>query len=575
MGSLYEKARKMKERNPVDKQNPDPDLSSIRSADISFDEQIEIIGQINEVLDKNRIEIKDETFSFTPKKRGTLIPLLINGGALLVLLASTLLLLAFFNREQRIMTTESAEVLTAEAKIIAALKEETQEQLNEKDRQIAEVQKRLNELREQAQMLQLESEAEIARREEELRVALTEELEAEKLKLQNAGLSRAAIENQLRSLEQKLEAENQSQLAAFRKQSEAALAEKEDELAALAEQYNESLRQFQEEKESLRQQLSSREAELQAQLERQTAQAESEQAEIADELARLEALRRQEHLVSEQIMASYTGVEQALGAGRYDEAQQGLETLEDYLSQASIVGLPAITERLPVERFHLASLRDLIEARQTPVLASVEKETPPAPIPDQGATEAVEQLQRELDQAEASLSRQTGELNRAKATIGEQSREISSLRGTISEQNQQISRYQASQRQIETLRREVGNLRQRYQALSGLGAAAEVSQQKVLALVDTKLQVREVLSSQAVKSEYPDLYDSMEEYFDTYGKVQVQSGRQSTLKDAIAVLDDLLGSGSSADLSAMKSSYSTSDGDLFARFLEKLEALLK
>jgi hypothetical protein len=93
--------------------------------------------------------------------------------------------------------------------------------------------------------------------------------------------------------------------------------------------------------------------------------------------------------------------------------------------------------------------------------------------------------------------------------------------------------------------------------------------------VDTKLQVREVLSSEPVKSQYPELYDAMEDYFETYGKVQLQSGQEVALQDANAVLDDLLGSGS-ADLSAMKKSYAASaDGDPFARFLQKLEALLE
>jgi hypothetical protein len=39
-------------------------------------------------------------------------------------------------------------------------------------------------------------------------------------------------------------------------------------------------------------------------------------------------------------------------------------------------------------------------------------------------------------------------------------------------------------------------------------------------------------------------------------------------------LDDRLGSGS-ADLSAMKKSYAAADGDPFAQFLQKLEALLE
>jgi hypothetical protein len=57
--------------------------------------------------------------------------------------------------------------------------------------------------------------------------------------------------------------------------------------------------------------------------------------------------------------------------------------------------------------------------------------------------------------------------------------------------------------------------------------------------------------------------------------VQTQSGQEEALKDAIAVLDDLLGTGSRANLSSMKSSYTTGNGDLFAQFLAKLEALLE
>ena len=106
--------------NEMQKENPSPnqgaadlDLSSIRSSDITFEEQIEIIGEINEVLEKNRIEIKPDTFAFTPKKRGSLIPLLINGGALVILAASAFFLLAFFNREERSLIRDSATVLTA------------------------------------------------------------------------------------------------------------------------------------------------------------------------------------------------------------------------------------------------------------------------------------------------------------------------------------------------------------------------------------------------------------------------------------------------------------------------------
>ena len=623
----------MGKRNPQSNQNVDPDLASIRSADISFDEQIEIIGQINEVLEKNRIEITLDTFAFTPKKQGNLIPLLINAGAVLILLAGAFSLLSYFNREERSLISESATVLSAEGKLIAALREESEEQLNQKDQQIAEIQARLEDLRTQAETAKLDTEVKILEREDQLRAELEADLTAERQKLQAEGLSASAINDLLRRLEQRLTAENQSQLAAFRRQSEQELAEKEAELAALEEQYSQSLLQFRQERASLQQQFSAREAELRAQLEQQAARAESAQAEAADRLAQLREQRQREQLVFDQILSSYNRVDESIESGRYDTALQDLNNLESYLSQASIVSLPAVQNRIPVDRFLIVSLRRLIEVERTPVpeagaqdqeaepsqaqslLASISSMVAEADqrlqsedgagaerlyyaairqIPDiqrshtylvdaakrtallenQDSSDAVKILQTELDRTRATLSQQTRDLNRTKATLDQQTRELNQAQATISRQSQQISRYEASQREIVALRQEVSSLRQRYVSISSSGSD-RVSQQKVLDLVDTKLQVREVLSSDSVRREYPNLYAAMEDYFETYGKVQTQSGQEDALKDAIAVLDDLLGTGSRVNLASMKSSYATGDGDLFAQFLATLEALLE
>ncbi len=550
----------MGKQSPQPKQEAaDPDLSAIRSADITFEEQIEIIGEINEVLEKNRIEIKPDTFAFTPRKQGSLIPLLINGGALVILAASAFFLLAFFNREERSLIRESAIVLTAEGKLIEALREESEQQLSEKDRQIADIQARLEDLRKQTETAKLDTEAKISERETQLRAELEAQLAAEREKLQGEGLATTAINDQVRTLEQRLASENESRLAAFRSQSEAELADKAAEIADLEKQYRQSLVQFQQERSALQQQFSQREEELRAQLERQATEAQSAQAEVADELAELRAQRQREQLVFDQILSSYGQVESALEGGRYDAALRGLSNLESYLSQASIAALPAIRDRIPTERFLIASLQDLIEVRRTPAPEAVAQ--PREEEPGEDSSAALNRLQAELERARVSLDQRTRELNQARATINRQS--------------QQISGYETSQREIAAVRQEVSNLRRRYTSLSSSGASARVSQAKVLELVDTKLQVREVLSSEPVRSQYPELYDAMEEYFDTYGKVQLQSGQEEALKDANAVLDDLLGSGS-ADLTAMKKSYAASaDGDPFALFLQKLQALLE
>ncbi|MBN2553682.1 MAG: hypothetical protein JXB06_12975 [Spirochaetales bacterium] len=579
----------MAKQNPQSKPASDPDLSAIRSADITFEEQVEIIGEINEVMEKNRLEITPETFAFTPKKKGSLIPMLINGGALLVLALGAFSLLAFFNREERSLIRESSTVLSAEGKLIAALRRESEQQLNQKDRQIADIQIRLEELRRDAETAKLDTEARIRDREEELRTELEAQLESERQKLQGEGLSSAAIADQLRGLEQRLTIENENRLAAFRSRSEAELAEKEEQLAALEEQY----RRSQLERNALQQQYSQREAELREQLARQAAAAESAQAEVADQLAELREQRRQEQLAADQILSFYNRVQDALQGGRYEAALSDLDNLESYLARTSIATLPSVRDRIPTERFLITSLRRLIELRRAEASSTG---TPPAQTTatateggEQVSSAALSRVQAELERTRASLSRQTRELdqlrstldqrsrelNRVTATLDRRSRELDQAQTTINRQNQQITAYENAQRQIAALRQEVSSLRQRYTALSARGGTARVSQAKVLDLVDTKLKVREVLSSEPVRREYPELYDAMEDYFDTYGTVQLQAGQEEALDDAIEVLDDLLGSGS-ADLSAMKRSYAASpEGDRFAEFLQKLEALLK
>jgi chromosome segregation ATPase len=508
----------MGKQNPQSNQDVDPDLASVRSADISFDEQIEIIGQINEVLEKNRIEIKADTFAFTPKKQGNLIPLLINAGAVLILLAGAFSLLYFFNREERSLISESATVLTAEGKLIKALREESEEQLSQKDRQIATIQARLEDLQIQAETAKLETEAKILEREDQLRAELEAELAAERQKLQAEGLSASTINDQLRTLEERLTTENRNQLAAFRRQSEEELADKEAELAALEEQYRESLLQFQQERASLQQQFSVQEAQLRAQLEQQAAQAESAQAEVADQLAQLREQRQKEQLVFDQILSSYDRVEESIKNVQYSTALQDLDNLESYLSQAAIASLPAVQDRIPVDRFLIGSLRRLIEAERTSapdvsvqvqevepskadgLLASVSSTVAEADrlvqsgdgagaerlyssaigqIPDiqrshsylveaatrvaltesqgQESSIVLSNLQTELDRIKATLSQQTRDLNRAESALGQRTRDLNQAQATINRQSQQISRYEASQREIAALRQEVSS----------------------------------------------------------------------------------------------------------------------
>jgi chromosome segregation ATPase len=233
-------------------------------------------------------------------------------------------------------------------------------------------------------------------------------------------------------------------------------------------------------------------------------------------------------------------------------------------------GNTAAAERLYVSA--IGRISD-IQRSHTYLLESA-RQAAAAQAAGQDSSAALSRLQTELERSRAVLSQQARELSQARSSLDQRTRELSQAQATINRQNQQIAGYEASQAEIAALRQEVSTLRRRYSSLSSSGASARVSQSKVLDLVDTKLQVREVLSSAPVRSQYPELYDAMEDYFDTFATVQLQSGQEEALRDANAVLDDLLGS-ESADLASMKRSYAGAQGDPFAQFLQKLEALLE
>ncbi len=204
---------------------------------ITVDEQVEIIGEINDILRKNRLTIRPETFNFTPRRRGATLPILVNAGAVALTLAAALGIAALFNAGERDLVSRSAVLVTAEARLIQALKKESAEQLGRKDQEIARIQDNLQSLARDRDRLKLDSQTQLARREQELKADLARELAAERQKLEREGLKADAVERQLSELEGRLAEANRKQLADFRRQAEAELAAKDASLAAKSREY--------------------------------------------------------------------------------------------------------------------------------------------------------------------------------------------------------------------------------------------------------------------------------------------------------------------------------------------------
>jgi chromosome segregation ATPase len=496
---------------------------------ISVDEQVEIIGQINDVIRRNRIQIHEDTFSFRPRKEGSFIPILVGVAALAVTLIAAALMLYFYDRSERHLMARSSAVLSVEGKVLAAFKKESAEQLGAKDRQILETQARLEELARERDQLKLATQDQIRRREAELEAELDRQLAEQRQKLEREGLGPAAVERKLKDLESRLAEANQRQIAAFRKQTDEQLAAKDASLATMARQYTESLEAFQRERTALEERLEKREAELQAQLREQTAAAESARTAAAGELAQLRSQREKERLFFQQLESGYEKVRGDLKQAQYDLAEKDLDKVQELLSQESVLSLPAIRGRLPLELFTIDSLRRLVAFERAGSQAETEGER--------------RKLEEELRQARDDLNRLS----------------------------QEVARYQAEAKRRASLEAQLQAMQERYAEAGKRGSAS--SQSKVLALLETKLNIREILSSEPVKNLHPGLDEQLEKYLDAFGREQRQEGQSAALSDTLTVLDTL--KKGKLDLRRLKGDYSGALGDLFARFLEKLRGLLR
>jgi hypothetical protein len=175
----------------------------------------------------------------------------------------------------------------------------------------------------------------------------------------------------------------------------------------------------------------------------------------------------------------------------------------------------------------------------------------------------------EVKKSYAALAESSGnEAQRERRRLQE---ELSAARDGTNRLSQELARYQAEAKRRAALEAQLRSLRERYAEAGKKGSAS--TQAQVLALLETKLRVRQVLSSEPVRSQHPGLYEQLEQYLDAFGREQRQEGQSAVLSDALTVLDSL--KGGRVDPRRFKGDYGGALGELFARFLEKLQNLLQ
>ena len=597
MGGLYQRVQELYRRKPYLRLlRPD----ELRSDSISAEERESILDQINRTVINNRLDLGSETRAFKPRQSGLRMPLVINLVAAVMVAAGVLILFTVFDQRQESIVSGTRSVLSAEGKLIEAVKQQSQEQISQKDREIREIQSRLTDISRERTELRDEMESRIAERDARLQEELRAQLAAERERLRSEGMSAEAVESRLRALEEEKSQELEESLADYRTRMQAELAEREAAIAAREAEYRRSLEEAREARLALQEQMERREAELERRYQERESALEADRSRVAGELERLRRQQDDERLALDQILTFYRRTNERIGSAEYQAALETLGALREFLATESVLALPAVQNRRSVELFIITSLERFI--RDT-YLAGEPNADPAADLSGRlselgelvlradelyrqgdsaGAAGLYEQALRELDPIWTSYSRleemrelsETEQQRRIDALIAQADRLYlaDSLEASVEQYRRALALMKedaaAARRMVDRifdsgfrlgsaeggaaarpagptdtsgldeLLRRLRWIEDRYG--TGGGGSEAASPEMLTSLLEAKLLAMQIMASEPVRSRYPDLYETMERYFRAFGEESTRTGYRLALERVNAVLDALL-----------------------------------
>ena len=213
-----------------------------------------------------------------------------------------------------------------------------------------------------------------------------------------------------------------------------------------------------------------------------------------------------------------------MASGKSGETLTEIDSLKDFLKQDSVANLPGIKSRLEIENFVIDALKTSIDMNRTI------KETFP---------------------------RERAALNT----------KIRRLEGKITEQHNELLVAEAERKRKESITARLAALKDALSA-SSKQSTVENSQDQVIDLLAVKVLLQQIVSTEPVKSEYPELENEMEIFFTNYSRALRREGRASTVKELVSLLDYLTESSSSGI-----SSPPSGIGADMVQFLDKLRKL--
>ena len=596
---------------------------------IPLEEREKIYKEIDQVVASNKLRIQKDTFSFKPKKNDLRLPLFINLGTLFIIAVAGLGLFNYFDKAETYIISDHEEIVTVESRLIETLRKESQEQLDEKETQILNIQNRLKEMHLEQEKLVQDSQAQIASRESELRALFDEELESEKQRLSASGLSDAEIEARMKGFIDQKDIEYRDRMTTVTRQIEEERAAREETINTLISEYESTLGRAEEESLALEESLNQKFQIMEEKLQDERDTAVNTLAGLTRKREQEQFVLNNIHAMYKKINESIKGEEYGSTAENIDilenylnredvlayEAVQFRRDLDTFMIQ-SLRKLIAIEQKVPetvelvesagilakvsaaVEegnRYYEAGEMELAKGSYLAAISSI-------PTLDSGYTklqtieeqnlrqerlnflssleegdkdfssrqyeEAIEQYRQALEYLENDsdvVSRIVNQLVEAgvalKTASGEtliSDRELAALNAAKLQQDSRLAVIEGLSNVERTMNSET---------TSRSGSSRE----ELANLLNTKLLIMEVLASDSIQEEYPDLHKKMGDYLEAYGQEKENSGREAALEEIIQITRYL-----SRDFaSGLPSPEEKQQKELFLQFLQNLKNILE
>jgi DNA repair exonuclease SbcCD ATPase subunit len=338
-----------------------PDEVEHEEQQISAEDQKTITAQIEKVLEENKMRIDDDTFKVTAERRGGFLPVLVNIVAALLVAAGFFAALYYFDRQEQEVSLGRQAIESAESRLLDTMALESEERLTAKNDEISSIQRELATMISERQSIKTSAEETIRVREEELQAELERQLEAERVRLGQDGLSSEAVAERMADFQARLEDGFESQLQEAVADANRELVEQENTLNSLISEYEDSLQSAETERAELAQALETRRAELEAALAQSESELAGERAKFDNELQSMRDQQASERFVLDQLLVSYAGIENDISIGRLDSARERIGALRSYLDDVELTQLPMMRNRRPVELFIVDALESLVE----------------------------------------------------------------------------------------------------------------------------------------------------------------------------------------------------------------------